>query len=160
MMTLWCCRMMMRSMEMRRRMNLNLITIIPRYVFYYVSVISYLIIQIPKIMMTTRPRPSKNAFLFLSELQGMIPNSFVYKRGDYNIREICDLAASKGFTHLIVLNETNKEVTRYQFSSSLQCLACCYVTFQKAPQLSSKFPLSFLMNKFMVLVRLPIISQS
>ena len=67
--------------------------------------------KIPKIMMTTRPRPSKNAFLFLSELQGMIPNSFVYKRGDYNIREICDLAASKGFTHLIVLNETNKEVT-------------------------------------------------
>lgn len=35
----------------------------------------------PKIMITTRPRPSRNAYFFISELMGMIPNCFLYKRG-------------------------------------------------------------------------------
>ena len=37
----------------------------------------------PKIMITTRPRPSKNAYFFISELMGMLPNCFLYKRGRY-----------------------------------------------------------------------------
>ncbi|KAK8802152.1 hypothetical protein WA158_006546 [Blastocystis sp. Blastoise] len=66
--------------------------------------------KVPKVMITTRPRPSRQLFFFLSELQSLIPNSFVYKRGEFHVREICDMAASKGFTHLIVVNETNKKV--------------------------------------------------
>ena len=34
----------------------------------------------PKIMITTRVRPSKEAYLFVSELMGMIPNAFYYER--------------------------------------------------------------------------------
>lgn len=37
----------------------------------------------PKIMITTRPRPSKNAYFFISELMGMIPNCYLYKRGKH-----------------------------------------------------------------------------
>lgn len=36
---------------------------------------------IPKIMITTHPKPSRNAYFFISELMGLIPNSFLYKRG-------------------------------------------------------------------------------
>ena len=34
----------------------------------------------PKIMITTRTRPCKEAYLFVSELMGMIPNAFYYER--------------------------------------------------------------------------------
>lgn len=37
--------------------------------------------SVPKIMITTRPRPSKSIFPLISELMSVIPNSFFYKRG-------------------------------------------------------------------------------
>lgn len=44
----------------------------------------------PKIMITTRPRPSRNAYFFISELMGMIPNCFLYKRGKL-INQFCNV---------------------------------------------------------------------
>ena len=34
----------------------------------------------PKIMITTREKPCKEAYLFVSELMGMIPNAYFYER--------------------------------------------------------------------------------
>lgn len=61
-----------------------------------------------KVMITTRPRPSKNIHYFMAELMNMVPNSFYYKRGTYELKQICQYAANKKFTHLIVLSEKNK----------------------------------------------------
>lgn len=62
----------------------------------------------PKIMVTTRPKPSTKLYDFIKELMTMIPNVYYYARRRYDIKEICVLAASRGFTHLIVLAEKNK----------------------------------------------------
>jgi len=63
----------------------------------------------PKIMLTTRPKPSKNLFNFLQDLQNLIPNSFYYPRRGFAINEIIKFASNKDFTHLIVLGEKAKE---------------------------------------------------
>ncbi|KAL0586129.1 hypothetical protein ABG067_004222 [Albugo candida] len=62
----------------------------------------------PKIMITTRPFPSGELYHFINELLQLIPNSFYYKRGRFSIKEICQFAANKLFTHLIVLSERSK----------------------------------------------------
>jgi len=64
--------------------------------------------KIPKIMVTTRPKPSTKLYDFVRELMTMIPRVAYYARRHYNIKEICRLASSRGFTHLIVLSEKNK----------------------------------------------------
>lgn len=62
----------------------------------------------PKIMITTRPQPSADLYQFIQELMDLIPNSFYYKRGTYDIKDICRFAGNKKFTHLIVLSEKSK----------------------------------------------------
>ena len=81
----------------------------------------------PKIMITTRPRPTHGVFPLIQELMHVVPNSFFYKRGafivvvtlirgqpprrfagEYHLKEICGYAAKHGFTHLLVLNEARK----------------------------------------------------
>jgi len=65
----------------------------------------------PKIMLTTRPRPSRHLFPFMSDLMTMMPNTFFYKRKSYDIRDMAKWAYNKKFTHLVVLgqNKKNKE---------------------------------------------------
>lgn len=47
--------------------------------------------QTPKIMITTRPRPSGNLFHFVQDLLRMIPNAFFYPRSEYVIRLVVRL---------------------------------------------------------------------
>ena len=63
----------------------------------------------PKLMITTRPHPSGNLFAFINELMNLIPNSFYYKRGHFDLKQICQFANNKKFTHLLVLSEKNKQ---------------------------------------------------
>eukprot|EP00386_Alphamonas_edax_P008467 GDKI01027747.1.p1 GENE.GDKI01027747.1~~GDKI01027747.1.p1 ORF type:complete len:382 (+),score=113.05 GDKI01027747.1:127-1146(+) len=63
----------------------------------------------PKIMVTTNKRPSAKIFDLLKELVVVIPNTFYYKRGDFEIKKIVKYATNKGFTDLIVFNEKNKK---------------------------------------------------
>jgi len=65
----------------------------------------------PKIMITTRPRPSKQLFHFIRDLMSFLPNSFLYERKSYEIKDMCKWAGNKKFTHLIVLGEKNKVCT-------------------------------------------------
>jgi ribosome production factor 1 len=64
----------------------------------------------PKIMITTKPKPSSQIFHFIKDVMGMIPNSFYYERRDFNLKQITQWAANKKFTHLMVLGEKSKKV--------------------------------------------------
>ena len=65
----------------------------------------------PKIMVTTRPRPSKQLFHFIRDLMSFLPNSYLYERKSYELKDMCKWAGNKKFTHLIVLGEKNKVCT-------------------------------------------------
>jgi ribosome production factor 1 len=62
----------------------------------------------PKVMVTTRPRPSSRLFWFIADLQALIPALHFYPRKTYSIKEISQFATNRGFTHLMVLGENAK----------------------------------------------------
>jgi ribosome production factor 1 len=63
----------------------------------------------PKVLITTRPRPSQNLFYFIADLQKLIPTLHFYPRKSYSVKEICQFASNRNFTHLIVLNQNKKK---------------------------------------------------
>jgi ribosome production factor 1 len=63
----------------------------------------------PKVIITTRPRPSAELFHFISALLTLIPNSYYYPRRDYELKEITEYSRNKMFSHLIVLSEKSKK---------------------------------------------------
>ncbi|KAG6969374.1 hypothetical protein JG688_00005342 [Phytophthora aleatoria] len=65
-------------------------------------------VEAPKLMITTRPFPSGELYHFIKDLMDLLPNSFYYKRGTFDIKEIVQFASNKKFTHLIVLSEKSK----------------------------------------------------
>lgn len=65
-------------------------------------------IKTPKIMISTRPNCSRKLYPFIGDLMQMIPNAFYYPRGAHLVSELCKHAASKDFTHLIILAERKK----------------------------------------------------
>lgn len=62
----------------------------------------------PKILITTRPKPSAEIFIFIKDLMRFIPKMYYYPRRKYSVKEICSFATNKKFTHLIVLSEKSK----------------------------------------------------
>ena len=62
----------------------------------------------PKILVTTRPRPSSNLFHFVNDLMRFFPQLFYYPRKHFSIKDIIESAAKKEFTHLMVLSEKSK----------------------------------------------------
>jgi ribosome production factor 1 len=62
----------------------------------------------PKVLITTRPRPSQSLFHFIADPQKLIPALHFYPRKSYSVKEICTFAANREFTHLIVLSEKSK----------------------------------------------------
>lgn len=62
----------------------------------------------PKVLITTRPRPSQNLFYFIADLQKFIPGLHFYPRKNYSVKQICQFAGNRDFTHLIVLSEKSK----------------------------------------------------
>jgi ribosome production factor 1 len=62
----------------------------------------------PKVLVTTRPNPSKNLFYFIADLQKLIPSLHYYPRKLYSIQQITTFATHRNFTHLIVLSEKSK----------------------------------------------------
>lgn len=63
----------------------------------------------PKLMISTRPKCSRKLFPFIGDLMQMIPNSFYYPRETYQVGELVKHASAKGFTHLVILSEKQKE---------------------------------------------------
>jgi ribosome production factor 1 len=62
----------------------------------------------PKIILTTRPRPSSELFFFIHDLMRFIPQLFYYPRKSFSVKEICEYATNKDFTHIMVLSEKQK----------------------------------------------------
>jgi len=62
-----------------------------------------------KVLITTRPRPSGQIFHFIADLQKLIPKLHFYPRQSYSVKEICQFARNRNFTHLIVLSEKSKK---------------------------------------------------
>jgi ribosome production factor 1 len=62
----------------------------------------------PKVLVTTRPRPSQRLFFFIADLQRLIPKLHFYPRKSFSLKEICQFAANRDFTHVIVLSENAK----------------------------------------------------
>jgi ribosome production factor 1 len=63
----------------------------------------------PKILITTRPKPSQQVFYFIADLQNLIPSLHFYPRQSFSLKEICQFATNRDFTHLIVLGERHKQ---------------------------------------------------
>mmetsp|Transcript_5908 Transcript_5908/g.7535 ORF Transcript_5908/g.7535 Transcript_5908/m.7535 type:complete len:374 (+) Transcript_5908:65-1186(+) len=66
----------------------------------------------PKILVTTRPRPSAKVFHFIADLMRFFPQLYFYPRKEFSIKEIIDQAEGKDFTHLMVLGEKSKVCNR------------------------------------------------
>lgn len=62
----------------------------------------------PKVLVTTRPRPSQRLFFFIADLQRLIPALHFYPRKQFSLKEICQFAANRDFTHVMVLGENAK----------------------------------------------------
>lgn len=62
----------------------------------------------PKILITTRPRPSGKLFHFIADLMRFFPQLYFYPRKQFTIKEIIDQSTEKDFTHLMVLSEKSK----------------------------------------------------
>lgn len=63
----------------------------------------------PKILLTTRPKPSRELFRFCADLMSTIPNTKFYPRRHYNVTQITKFASNKKFSHVMVLSEKNKQ---------------------------------------------------
>ena len=63
----------------------------------------------PKILVTTRPKPSQELFYFIADLQRFFPRLHFYPRKHYSVKEICTFAANRDFTHLMILSEKSKK---------------------------------------------------
>lgn len=61
-----------------------------------------------KILITTRPRPSKELFHFVGDMMQLIPNTFFYPRKAFEVKAICQHAIEGGFTHVCILSEKSK----------------------------------------------------
>jgi ribosome production factor 1 len=63
----------------------------------------------PKVLITTRPRPSSNLFHFIADLQKLIPSLHYYPRQSFSLKQLVDFATHRDFTHLMVLTEKSKQ---------------------------------------------------
>lgn len=62
----------------------------------------------PKILLTTRPRPSAELFHFIGDLMRFFPQLYYYPRRSFSVKDICVYGTNRGFTHLMVLSEKQK----------------------------------------------------
>lgn len=62
----------------------------------------------PKILVTTRPKPSSKLFYFIGDLMRFIPRLYYYPRKHFSVKQICEFAQKREFTHLMVLSEKSK----------------------------------------------------
>jgi ribosome production factor 1 len=63
----------------------------------------------PKVLITTRPRPSQELFYFIADLQDLIPRLEFYPRKSFSVKEICRFARNRDYTHVMILSEKNKK---------------------------------------------------
>lgn len=65
----------------------------------------------PQTLVTTSRRASVLSFRFAAELAGLFPHALFKKRKGRELKALGRLAADRGFTNLVVINEDRKRVT-------------------------------------------------
>ena len=65
----------------------------------------------PKILMTTSEKPHKETYDFMKEIKDVFPNCFFWPREDYTIKEICEYAPKKDYTHVMIWREHRRKVS-------------------------------------------------
>jgi len=63
-----------------------------------------------KILVTTRPHPSRPTFFFIADLLRLLPHAEYWPRRDFTVPQVCAAAIQQKFTHAIILSETKKKV--------------------------------------------------
>lgn len=61
--------------------------------------------EAPKVMVTTGIKPTAAVYPLIGALLDFVPRAFYYRRKKFSLAQISGWAASKGFTHLVVLGE-------------------------------------------------------
>lgn len=64
----------------------------------------------PKVLITTQKKPSSKLYDFLKELIHVIPNCFYWPRKDFGFKKICEYAANKDFTDVVLFHEKSKVI--------------------------------------------------
>ena len=64
--------------------------------------------KVPKIMITTRPRPSKHLFKFIQGLIDLVPNMFFYPRRQFTVKEIASTPTTQSLRTLLYLAKRAK----------------------------------------------------
>lgn len=60
--------------------------------------------------MTTSENPHKEIYVFMKEIKDVFPNCYFWPRKGYSIKEICEFAPSKNYTHVMVWREHRRSV--------------------------------------------------
>lgn len=63
----------------------------------------------PNIILTTKMRPSRHLFPFVSELLQLLPGSRFFNRHRHPLKKICEWGGKRDFTHVVVVGEHNKK---------------------------------------------------
>ncbi|MFN9983854.1 MAG: hypothetical protein ACK53Y_28265, partial [bacterium] len=65
---------------------------------------------VPKILLTTRPRPSKQLFFLITDLLQLVPQSFFYKWKTYGIMDIILYANNHVLAFKAIVTNDNQTV--------------------------------------------------
>lgn len=63
----------------------------------------------PKVIITTKKKPTSKLVEFCQEFIGVIPNLEFYERRDYHVKEIIEMANKREYTDLVIFNERNRK---------------------------------------------------
>merc|ERR1712194_251168 len=76
--------------------------------------------QVPKVLLTTQKKPSSKMFDLLKELIHVIPNTFYYPRKEFTFKKICKEAGDRGFTDILLENDSPEIGARNEGKRHLQ----------------------------------------
>jgi ribosome production factor 1 len=62
----------------------------------------------PKVLLTTCYKPTREMFAFLAEMLAVLPRAEYYARGGFSLKQVVGFAAERGYTDLLVFNESRQ----------------------------------------------------
>jgi ribosome production factor 1 len=66
----------------------------------------------PKVLLTTCYKPTREMYSFLAEMLGVLPRAEYYARGGFTLKQIVGFASERGYTDLLVFNESKMRAGR------------------------------------------------
>jgi ribosome production factor 1 len=66
----------------------------------------------PKVLLTTCYKPTREMYAFLAEMLSVLPRAEYYARGGFTLKQIVGFASERGYTDLLVFNESKMRAGR------------------------------------------------